>query len=424
MGPLQLLGKPPARSVAPSGDSLSLWTSGKGWRPVDAADPVDDLRTRLTRADPRPDPRLPRFWGGAVGYFGYDLVRRIERLGAGPPDDQGLPEALFMFSDVVVAVDNLYGRAMAITTIETGSDPSPASLRQRYGEAVDKLARTIARLRSSAVPAPLDLAPAPGPEPAFTSNFEPRAFKDAVRCVKDYIAAGDAFQVVLSQRLTTRFEEDAFQLYRAIRTINPSPYLFNLDLGDFQIVGSSPEVLVRLEDGVVTVRPIAGTRRRGRTPAEDRALAEELAADEKELAEHRMLVDLGRNDVGRVSEYGTVTVPELMKVERYSHVMHLCSQVEGRARGGCRRWTFSAPVSPPERFPARPRSAPWRSSTNLSPRPGGLTPARSGTSGGAAPRWTPRLPSARWWYGTGSPRCRPARGSSPTRIRRRSTGRR
>ena len=314
--------------------TLSTWTSENGWRPADATDPVADLRARLTRAEPRSDPRLPRFWGGAVGYFGYDLVRRIERLGTGPPDDRGLPEAVFMFSDVVVAVDNLHGRAMAITTIETGSDPSAASLKRRYREAVDKLARTVDRLRSRAAPAPLDLTPAGASEPVFTSNFEERAFKQAVRRIKDYIAAGDAFQVVLSQRLATRFDDDAFQLYRAIRTINPSPYLFNLDFGDFHVVGSSPEVLVRLEDGVVTVRPIAGTRKRGRTPAEDRALAEELAADEKELAEHRMLVDLGRNDVGRVSEYGTVTVPELMKVERYSHVMHLCSQVEGSARKG------------------------------------------------------------------------------------------
>ena len=328
------LGSRPREVWLLEGDDLSLWSSEYGWRPHAVADPLADLRARLERAKPRADPRLPRFWGGAVGYFGYDLVRRIERLGDGPPDDQGLPAAVFMFSDVVVAVDNLYGRANAITTIETGPDASPATLERRYREAVARLEDTVGRLRSRAAPEPLDLAPSGAAEPVFTSSFERDAFIAGVRRIKEYIVAGDAFQVVLSQRLTTAFEAHPFQLYRAIRTINPSPYLFNLDLGDFHIVGSSPEVLVRLEDGVVTVRPIAGTRRRGRTRAEDRALAAELAADEKELAEHRMLVDLGRNDVGRVSEYGTVTVPELMKVERYSHVMHLCSQVEGRARPG------------------------------------------------------------------------------------------
>ena len=328
------LGSRPREVWMLDGDDLSLWSRAEGWRRLPVADPLADLRGRLERAEPRPDPRLPRFWGGAVGYFGYDMVRRIERLGQEPPDDQGLPGAVFMFPDVVVAVDNLYGRAMAITTIETGVDSSRASLRRRYDEAVAALEETVGRLRSRTDPEPLDLAAPSAVEPAFTSNFERDAFIAGVRRIKEYIAAGDAFQVVLSQRLTTPFEEHPFQLYRAIRTINPSPYLFNLDLGDFHIVGSSPEVLVRLEDGVVTVRPIAGTRRRGRTRAEDRALAEDLAADEKELAEHRMLVDLGRNDVGRVSEYGSVTVPELMRVERYSHVMHLCSQVEGRARAG------------------------------------------------------------------------------------------
>ena len=317
-----------------AGGELAIWDPREGWRPRPAADPLADLLTRLKEAEPRPDSRLPRFWGGAVGYFGYDLVRRIERLGEGPTDDQGLPTAMFMFSDVVVAVDNLYGRAKAITTVETGEGRSRAELAGLYRDAVARLEDTVGRLRSRAAPLPLDLAPRRAGESEFTSNFEREDFVAGVRRIKDYIAAGDAFQVVLSQRLETRFSEPPFQLYRAIRTINPSPYLFNLDLGDFSIVGSSPEVLVRLEDGVVTVRPIAGTRRRGKNPAEDRALAQELTRDEKELAEHRMLVDLGRNDVGRVSRYGTVAVPELMKVELYSHVMHLCSQVEGGVREG------------------------------------------------------------------------------------------
>ena len=328
------LGSRPRAAWMLDGDELSTWSPQRGWRPIEAADPLADLLARLKSSAPRPDPRLPRFWGGAVGYFGYDLVRRLERLGDGPPDDQGLPTAMFMFSDVVVAVDNLYGRAKVITTVETGEDSSRDGLTRLYGEAVARIEETVSRLHSRAAPEPLELAPPRTAETDYTSNFERDAFLEGVRRIKDYIAAGDAFQVVLSQRLTTRFEQHAFQLYRAIRTINPSPYLYNLDFGDFGIVGSSPEVLVRLEDGVVTVRPIAGTRRRGRNRAEDRTLARELTRDEKELAEHRMLVDLGRNDVGRVSRYGTVTVPELMKVEFYSHVMHLCSQVEGGVRDG------------------------------------------------------------------------------------------
>lgn len=336
--------------------ALSVWNPRDGWTPVDARDPLADLHARLAGTAPRRDPRLPRFWGGAVGYFGYDLVRRLEKLGPGPPDDQGFPEALLLFSDVVVAVDNLTGRAMAIATVETGGadDGSPQGrvteadacrervLTRRYRAAVERLEDTVDRLRSRDAPEPLELGPsgaagdAPDPPDAlgFATNFDRAAFVAAVRRVKEYISAGDAFQVVLSQRLATPFQGPAFDLYRAIRTINPSPYLYHLDLDDFSIVGSSPEVLVRLEDGVVTVRPIAGTRRRGDTPEQDQALADALAQDEKELAEHRMLVDLGRNDVGRVSEYGTVSVPELMQVERYSHVMHLCSRVEGRARAG------------------------------------------------------------------------------------------
>ena len=329
------LGSRPREAWMLKGSEISVWSAERGWRPRETEDPLADLHARLTDAHPRPDPRLPRFWGGAVGYFGYDLVRRLERLGPGPPDDQNLPTAMVMFSDVVIAVDNLHGRAKAIATVETGDTTDPDALKVLYREAVERLEGVVEKLHTARAPAPLSLELGPATaDIACASNFERGDFVAGVRRIQEYIAAGDAFQVVLSQRLTTRFEHPPFDLYRALRTINPSPYMYFFELDGLSIVGSSPEVLVRLEDGVVTVRPIAGTRRRGRTPAEDRELARELASDEKELAEHRMLVDLGRNDVGRVSEYGSVTVPELMAVERYSHVMHLCSQVEGKARAG------------------------------------------------------------------------------------------
>ena len=329
------LGSRPREAWMLEGSGVSVWSPDRGWRPHATDDPLADLESRLTDARPRPAPGLPRFWGGAVGYFGYDLVRRMERLGPGPPDDQGLPTAMVMFSDVVVAVDNLHGRARAITTVEIGDVADRGALELLYREAVGRLAEVVEGIRSGPAPDPLSLELGQvAAEIECDSNFARDDFVAAVRRIQDYIAAGDAFQVVLSQRLTTRFEAHPYDLYRALRTINPSPYMYFLELDGLGIVGSSPEVLVRLEDGTVTVRPIAGTRRRGRTRAEDRELARELAGDEKELAEHRMLVDLGRNDVGRVSQYGTVTVPELMAVERYSHVMHLCSQVEGRVRAG------------------------------------------------------------------------------------------
>jgi anthranilate synthase component 1 len=223
---------------------------------------------------------------------------------------------------------------MAIAAVPVEPGLAEGELRARYDEAAERTGALIRRLEERAPPRPLSLAPEPDADPPTESSMTREAFEAAVERVRGYIRAGDAFQVVLSQRLTVPLAAAPFDLYRAVRTLNPSPYLFFLELDGVSLVGSSPEVLVRLEDGTVTVRPIAGTRRRGATPAADRALAEELAADEKELAEHRMLVDLGRNDVGRVSAFGTVRVPDLMVVERYSHVMHLVSQVEGTLREG------------------------------------------------------------------------------------------
>jgi len=199
---------------------------------------------------------------------------------------------------------------------------------------VAKLEAFGERLKAGEAPAPLELGAEPDVDPEFESSMTREQFEAAVERIREYIVAGDAFQVVLSQRLSMQLKASPFDLYRALRSLNPSPYLYFLEMDGMTLVGSSPEVLVRLQDGTVTVRPIAGTRPRGATPEEDRALAEDLLADEKELAEHRMLVDLGRNDVGRVAEYGSVTVPDLMVIERYSHVMHIVSQVEGRLREG------------------------------------------------------------------------------------------
>jgi anthranilate synthase component 1 len=328
------LGTRPAAAWRLRGGRVSWWTQEAGWTDVDAPDPLADLDARLTARKPARVPELPRLWSGAVGYFAYDIIRQIERLPNAPPDDLGLPDGLFLFTDVVVAIDNLRGRAMAIASVLVEPGLSDKELQQRYHEGLRKTEALVTELANATPPGPLVLSPEPKTDPPFTSSTARQAYERAVERIKEYIKAGDAFQVVLSQRLGMDLRAHPFDLYRALRSINPSPYLYYLELDGVTLVGSSPEVLVRLENGVVTVRPIAGTRRRGATPDADRALAAELLADEKELAEHRMLVDLGRNDVGRVAEYGTVTVPDLMVIERYSHVMHVVSQVEGRLKEG------------------------------------------------------------------------------------------
>jgi anthranilate synthase component 1 len=327
------LGTDPCQAWRLIGGRAELWTPSDGWTPIATADPLADFDERLRARRPLAAEGLPRLWGGAVGYFGYDVVRQIERLPDAPPDDLGLPDGLFAFMDLVLAIDNLLGRAMAIATVEVEPGLDDAELRRRYDEAADRTQDLVARLASAEPPAPLELKPQPDADPDFSSSMSREEFEAGVERVREYIFAGDVFQVVLSQRLEMPLTAEPFDLYRALRSLNPSPYLYFLELDGFSLVGSSPEVLVRLEDRTVTVRPIAGTRPRGATPEEDRALALDLREDEKELAEHRMLVDLGRNDIGRIAEYGSVEVPELMVVERYSHVMHLASQVEGKLRG-------------------------------------------------------------------------------------------
>ncbi|HEU4883673.1 MAG TPA: anthranilate synthase component I [Longimicrobium sp.] len=330
-----ILGTEPRAAWRLFGRRIETWTPSDGW--VDQGesdDPLGAFDRMLQAHRPAELPGLPRFWGGAVGYFGYDVIRLIEHLPDAPPDDRGLPDAVFMLTGTVLVIDNLFNRARAIAAVQTGG-VSGSEVVERYHLAVAETEDLIRRLREEKGPAPLEMAP-PGPEAddPFESTSTREAFEDGVRRIQEYIRAGDAFQVVLSQRLGVPLAARPFDLYRALRTLNPSPYLFYLDLDGMRLVGSSPEVMVRLEEGKVTVRPIAGTRRRGRDAEDDRRLSESLLADPKERAEHLMLLDLGRNDVGRVARWGTVTVPQRMVIEKYSHVLHMVSTVEGRLREG------------------------------------------------------------------------------------------
>jgi anthranilate synthase component 1 len=269
-----------------------------------------------------------------VGYLSYDMVRHWEKLPDGNPDDLNLPDAYFCITDTLIVFDHVKHRMILISNAHVHDDPEAA-----YERAVHQLDRLRQRLRGpqASESAPDDAeeaAPAAPVSPEVRSNFTQPEFEAAVERCKEYIRAGDIFQVVLSQRFERGFTAPPFDLYRALRSVNPSPYMYYLQFGDLRIAGSSPEILVRLKEGEVCIRPIAGTRPRGATPEEDAALEKELLADPKERAEHIMLVDLGRNDVGRVSEYGSVHVDDLMNIERYSHVMHIVSNVRGRLKPG------------------------------------------------------------------------------------------
>ncbi|MGI9276111.1 MAG: anthranilate synthase component I [Endozoicomonas sp.] len=274
-------------------------------------------------------PDLPRFTGGLVGYFAYDTVRYIEpRLhDSVPKDELGTPDILLMVSDELVVFDNLSGKLILVTH----ADPDEPSALDKAQYRLDILVR---RLQSSNVLPPVQASLNPVTEDDFKSGMGREGYEAAVETIKEYTLAGDVMQVVPSQRMTVPFDSSPLNLYRALRSTNPSPYMYYLDLGDFHVVGSSPEILARLEDGEVTVRPIAGTRKRGTTEERDRELEQELLNDPKELAEHLMLIDLGRNDVGRIAQTGTVSLTDKMTIERYSHVMHIVSNVTGQLKEG------------------------------------------------------------------------------------------
>jgi anthranilate synthase component 1 len=314
-------------------DTVEDWLPDRGWHGArEVRDPLDDLRSRLRADRPAPVTTPGEFWGGAVGYFSYDLVRSIERLPHAPPRRIDAPDGLFVFTRGLVIIDNLRGQARLVIAVPTrGLDE--AGLRRAHDDAVAELDDLEARLQApNTLPA---LAFDTGVPPAVgQSNYDKQAFERDVERIREYILAGDCFQALLARRITVPHDFDSATLYRALRMLNPSPYMYHLALDGVELVGSSPELLVRVSDGRVRVRPIAGTRPRGATPDDDARLTAELLADEKERAEHVMLVDLGRNDVGRVAAFGTVQVTDLMTVERYSHVLHLVSGVEGQLQPG------------------------------------------------------------------------------------------
>jgi len=326
------LGTEPREAWKYTGNRVERWTAEAGWTDAgETTDPLGHIGARMRSLAPDPRHPAPAFQGGAIGYAGYDVVRTLERLPNGPVADPALPDALFIVADQLVILDNRRSRASIVVNVEV---PPGAGDRERgaaYDLAESRIADWLSRLEG---PSPLTPFAMPsGIEPADgASEFDGDAYQEGVARIKEHIAAGDIFQAVLSRRIAVPGAVDPLQLYRRLRALNPAPYLYYLKLGDMAIVGSSPEVLVRVEDGEVTVRPIAGTRPRGSSPAEDEALAAELLADPKERAEHRMLVDLGRNDVGRVAVYGSVRLAVDMVIERYAHVQHIVSEVRGTLR--------------------------------------------------------------------------------------------
>ncbi|MDP9411548.1 MAG: anthranilate synthase component I [Actinomycetota bacterium] len=330
-GRYSFLGFDPKRTLS-YGDGLYTVVDADGVREVPAPDPFRGLAKIVGKKSVAPLPNLPAFVGGAVGYFSYDAVRYLEHLPGAPPDSLGVPEAYFAVTDTLVVFDHLRHKVLVISLVDAAGlrDVEGEGFAAAYRRAADDLRRISERL--SAPLARGAISPGSGSF-GISSNFTREAYEEAVEKAKEYIRAGDAFQIVPSQRFAAEVGDlDPLLLYRGLRTVNPSPYMTYLKLGGLSLVGASPEPLVRVEGRRVMTRPVAGTRGRGASPEEDAGLAEELLADEKERAEHVMLVDLGRNDLGRVSEVGSVELASFMEVERYSHVMHIVSTVEGNLR--------------------------------------------------------------------------------------------
>jgi anthranilate synthase component 1 len=321
------LGTEPARVFRARGREVEIEVPGGTSTRRETDDPMGALKDLLAEYRPVTVAGLPRFAGGAVGFVGYDMVRTFERLPARATDDLGVPDACLLVAESLLVFDNVAQTITVVSNVHLrdGDDPGRA-----YDAAVARVDALVERLRHPAVP-PAPRAAEPGP---VRANVTQETYEAMVTRAQEYIRAGDVIQVVLAQRFELPLATAPFNVYRCLRTVNPSPYMFYLELGDHTLAGASPEVMVRVEGGEVTVRPIAGTRPRGTTEVDDRALATELMADPKELAEHVMLLDLGRNDVGRVARIGSVAVTERLVVERYSHVMHLVSNVRGELAPG------------------------------------------------------------------------------------------
>ncbi len=320
-GRYSLLGACPRMAVKSKGNRVEVIENGK--KRVEEGNPIEALRTLMSRYRAAEVEGAPRFYGGAIGYMGYDIVRHIERLPDMAASDLDLYDLFFIFTDTLLVFDNVEHKIKVISNAYIDKD---ANIEEVYARSIKSIDSLVETLRNKTIPARKD---EPKDAPKISSNFKKDDFLKAVEKTKKYILEGDIIQAVISQRFVTPLTVEPFDIYRALRVVNPSPYMFFLRLGDLTLAGSSPEILVRVEGDNITVKPIAGTRRRGRDMEEDLALEKELLADPKERAEHIMLVDLGRNDVGRVARAGTVEVDELMAIERYSHVMHIVSNVRG-----------------------------------------------------------------------------------------------
>lgn len=326
IGRYSFLGSDPIFIVKCKGRNIEIISKGK--KSKMQGDPIDALKKIMSRYKPVKIKGLPRFHGGLVGYLGYDIVRNFEKLPDHNPDDLKLPDMQLLLTDTILAFDHIKHKISIISNVLIEGDPGKAyeaaikridALRKKLTAPSKSLNKTGAEKRKALKP---------------ISNYSRAEFENKVREAKHHVEIGDIIQVVLSQRFSTKIKGDTFNIYRQLRTLNPSPYMYYLKLGDVRLIGTSPEVMVRLEERVATIRPIAGTRRRGLTHGEDSKLEKELLADEKEKAEHIMLVDLGRNDLGRVCQFNTVKINELMSIEKYSHVMHIVSDISGTLKKG------------------------------------------------------------------------------------------